>query len=141
MAYRRLPPTALIAAIQDKIEAKTGNKCYDYVGLNTPSPFYFAELVRSTPANSKTMFRDVFTVNIHCIAAPPEGNTISSVGVYELIDSLEEALTEDIVLPEPFSLVMQTNNGIQNIKTDETREKHATLAYDFMVCYGFMCKI
>lgn len=141
MAYERLSPTALMAAIQSKIEEKTGIRCYDYVALNTPSPFYFAELVRSTPANSKTMFRDVFTVNIHCIAAPPEGDVISSAGVYELIDSLEEALTEDIELPEPFELIMQTNNGIQNIKTDETREKHATLSYDFMVCYGFMCKI
>lgn len=141
MAYKRLSPTALMAAIQSKIEEKTGIRCYDYVALNTPSPFYFAELVRSTPANSKTMFRDVFTVNIHCIAAPPEGDVISSVGVYELIDSLEEALTENIELPEPFELIMQTNNGIQNIKTDETREKHATLSYDFMVCYGFMCKI
>lgn len=141
MAYERLSPTALIAAIQSKIEGKTGLRCYDYVDLNTPSPFYFAELVRSMPANSKTMFRDVFTVNVHCIAAPPEGNVISSVGVYELIDGLEEALTEDIELPEPFELIMQTNNGIQNIKTDETREKHATLSYDFMVCYGFMCKI
>lgn len=141
MAYERLSPTALIAAIQSKIEGKTGLRCYDYVDLNTPSPFYFAELVRSMPANSKTMFRDVFTVNVHCIAAPPEGDVISSVGVYELIDGLEEALTEDIELPEPFELIMQTNNGIQNIKTDETREKHATLSYDFMVCYGFMCKI
>ena len=141
MAYERLSPTALMAAIQSKIEEKTGIRCYDYVALNTPSPFYFAELVRSTPANSKTMFRDVFTVNIHCIAAPPEGDVISSVGVYELIDSLEEALTENIELPEPFELIMQTNNGIQNIMTDETREKHATLSYDFMVCYGFMCKI
>ena len=141
MAYERLSPTTLIAAIQSKIEGKTGLRCYDYVDLNTPSPFYFAELIRSTPANSKTMFRDVFTVNIHCIAAPPEGDVISSAGVYELIDSLEEALTEDVELPEPFELIMQTNNGIQNIKTDETREKHATLSYDFMVCYGFMCKI
>lgn len=141
MAYERLSPTVLIAAIQSKIEGKTGLRCYDYVDLNTPSPFYFAELVRSMPANSKTMFRDVFTVNIHCIAAPPEGDVISSTGVYELIDGLEEALTEDIELPEPFELIMQINNGIQNIKTDETREKHATLSYDFMVCYGFMCKI
>jgi len=46
MAYKRLSPTALIAAIQDKIEARTGIKCYDYVGLNMPSPFYFAELMR-----------------------------------------------------------------------------------------------
>ena len=60
--------------------------------------------------------------------------------VYNLIQKLEEALTEDISLPEPYQLVMQTNNGIQTIKTDETGEKHAVLAYEFMICYGFKCK-
>ena len=54
---------------------------------------------------------------------------------------LDEALTEDIRLPEGFELVMQTNNGVQTIKTDETNEKHAVLAYEFMVCYGFKWKI
>ncbi len=141
MAYTRLNVTELIASIQEKVESKTGLRCYDYVDLNTPSPFYFAELIKTTPANSKTMFKDIFTVNIHCIAEPPKGDIISSTGVYELIEKLEEALSEEIELSEPFELIMQTNNGIQNIKTDETREKHATLSYDFMVCYGFICKI
>lgn len=140
MAYQRLSPTTLIAAIQGQIESKTGLKCYDYVALNTPSPFYFVELIQTAPANNKTMFRDVYTVNIHCIAEPPKGDVVSSEGVYSLIEQLEEALTEDIKLPEPFDMIMQTNNGIQNIKTDETREKHATISYDFMVCYGFKCK-
>ena len=65
----------------------------------------------------------------------------SSVQVYELIQNLEEALTDDIELPEGYELIMQTNNGIQTIKTDETGEKHAVISYDFTVCYGFKCKI
>lgn len=66
----------------------------------------------------------------------------SSVSAYELIQKLEEALTEDITLPEGYELITQTNNGIQTIKTDEvTNEKHAVLSYEFTVCYGFKCKI
>ena len=83
------------------------------------------------------MWRDVFTVWIHAIAEKGD----SSVQIYELIQNLEEALTEEIILPEEYELVMQINNGIQTIKKDETNEKHAVLAYEFMVCYGFKCKI
>lgn len=137
MAYERLNFTKLLAAIQSKIQGKTGLKCYDAVPKNAKSPFYFAEIIQTLPANSKTMYRDNFTVYIHAIAK--ENN--SSVGVYELIDGLQEALTEDISLPEPFDLVMQTDNGVQTIKTDESKEKHAILSYTFTVCYGFKCKV
>lgn len=137
MAYKQMGLVDLIAAIQSKVEQKTGIKCYDAVPQNAPSPFYYAEVVGKRPAHSKTMWRDVFTVWIHCIAQ----QQASSVPVYHLIQGLEEALTEDIDLPEDYELVMQTNNGVQTIKTDETGEKHAVLAYEFMVCYGFKCKI
>lgn len=135
--YTQLGLLELIAAIQEKVEDKTELKCYDAVPDNVPSPFYFAEVVGKRPAHSKTMWRDIFTVWIHVIAEP----TDSSVPLYNYIQMLEEALTEDIRLPEGFELVMQTNNGVQTIKTDETGEKHAVLAYEFMVCYGFKWKI
>lgn len=137
MAYQKLSPVTLIAAIQDKIEQSTGIRCYDAVPQNAESPFYFAEITKILPANTKTMFRDNYTVWIHCIAEKSE----SSVGVYDLIEKLQEALTEDITLPDPFELVMQTDGGVQTIKTDETGEKHAVETFDFMVCYGFKCKI
>ena len=127
----------LISAIQNKVEERTGIRCYDAVPINKISPFYYAEVVGKRPAHSKTMWRDIFTVWIHAIAEPGE----SSVQIYELIQRLEEALTEDVDLPEEYELIMQTNNGIQTIKTDETKEKHAVLAYEFMVCYGYKCKI
>ena len=135
--YKQLGLVDLISAIQKKVKERTGIVCYDAVPQNAPSPFYFAEVVGKRPAHSKTMYRDVFTVWIHVIAEPGE----SSVQVYDLIQRLEEALTEDISLPEEFELIMQTNNGVQTIKTDETNEKHAVLSYEFMVCYGFKCKI
>lgn len=137
MAYQKLSPVTLIAAVQDKVEALTGLRCYDHVPLNEASPLYFAEITRIQPANSKTMYRDVYSVAIHCIA---EENP-SSVGVYNLIENLQSALSEDIILPEPFELVMQTDNGVQTIKTDESGEKHAIVSYDFTVCYGFICKL
>lgn len=135
--YTQLGLLDLIAAVQEKVEDKTGLKCYDVVPDNASSPFYFAEVVGKRPSHTKTMWRDIFTVWIHAIAEP----TDSSVPVYRYIQMLEEALTEDIQLPEEFELVRQTNNGVQTIKTDETNEKHAVLAYEFMVCYGFKWKI
>ena len=136
MANQKLSPTVLLAAIQEKVESLTGLTCYDAVPVNAESPFYFAELLRILPANTKTMYRDNYTVWIHCIAEKSD----SSVGVYRLIEQLEEALTEDITLPEPFTLVMQTDGGVQTIKTDESGEKHAVVTFEFMVCYGFKCK-
>lgn len=135
MAYRKLSPVTLVAAVQQKVEPFTGIRCYDDVPLNAKSPFYYAEVVRILPQNTKTMFRDLYTVWIHCIA---EGG--SSVGIYDLIEQLQEALSEDIVLPEPFELVMQTDGGVQTVKRDETGEKHAVEKFEFMVCYGFKCK-
>ena len=137
MAYQKLSPVTLIAAVQDKIERLTDLRCYDHVPMNEESPLYFAEIAQIQPANSKTMYRDVYSVAILCIAE----ESPSSVGVYNLIENLQSALSEDISLPEPFTLVMQTDNGVQTIKTDESGEKHAIVNFDFMVSYGFMCKI
>lgn len=137
MSYKQMGLVELISAIQKKVENKTDLKCFDAVPVNEVSPFYYAQVVGKRPAHSKTMWRDIFTVWIHAIAKPGE----SSVQIYELIQKLEEALTEDIDLPEEYELIMQTNNGIQTIKADETGEKHAVLAYEFMVCYGYKCKI
>lgn len=137
MAYQKLSPVTLVAAVQDKIETLTDLRCYDHVPMNEESPLYFAEITRIQPANSKTMYRDVYSVAIHCIAE----ESPSSVGVYNLIENLQSALSEDIILPEPFTLVMQTDNGVQTIKTDESGEKHAIVSYDFTVCYGFICKL
>ena len=135
--YKQLGLVDLIQGIQAKVEEKTGVKCYDAVPRNAPSPFYFAEVIGKRPAHTKTMYRDVYTVWIHAIAQPGD----SSVQIYEMIQQLEETLTEDISLPEGFELILQASNGVQTIKTDETNEKHAVLSFEFTVCYGFKCKI
>ena len=135
--YKQLVLVDLIHGIQAKVEEKTGVKCYDAVPRNAPSPFYFAEVIGKRPAHTKTMYRDVYTVWIHAIAQSGD----SSVQIYEMIQQLEETLTEDISLPEGFELILQVSNGVQTIKTDETNEKHAVLSFEFTVCYGFKCKI
>lgn len=137
MSYKKMGLTDLIASIQRLVEFSTSIKCYDSVPLNAESPFYFAEVVRVTPSNTKTMYRDLFSVQIHAIAKKEK----SSVGIYQLIQNLQEALSEDITLPEPFELIMQTDGGVQTIKEDETGEKHAVMNFEFMVCYGFICKV
>lgn len=134
--HKRLGLVDLISATQLKVEDKTGLKCYDAVPSNAPSPFYFAEVVQKKADNTKTMLRDVFTVFIHAVAEP----TGSSEQIYDLIQKLEEALSEEIELPEEFELILQTENGLQALKTDETDEKHAVISYDFTVCYGYKFK-
>lgn len=134
--HKRLGLVDLISAIQLKVEEKTGLKCYDAVPSNAPSPFYFAEIVQKKADNTKTMLRDVFTVFIHAVAEP----TGSSEQIYDLIQKLEEVLSEEIELPEEFELILQTENGLQALKTDETDEKHAVISYDFTVCYGYKFK-
>ena len=136
MGYQKLSPITLISSIQSQIEKETGLRCYDHVDLNTKSPFFYVEIIRVLPANTKTMFRDNYTVQIHCIAE----ESPSSVGVYNLIQALQESMSTDIILPDPFELILQTDGGVQSIKEDETGEKHAVVNYDFMICYGFRCK-
>ena len=135
--YTRLGILDLVKSIQEKIEERTGCNCFDCVPKNAPSPFYFIEVKAVTPRNSKTMFRDLYTVWVHAISKPSD----SRVEAYQLIQRLEEALTEDVPLPSPFELVMQTNNGVRTIKQDETKEFHAVCEFTFMVCYGFQCKV
>ncbi len=136
---KKLGLVDLISAVQNRIEQNTGVRCYDAIPQNTPSPLYFVEVIGKRPANTKTMYCEIFTIWVHAIAAPEENG--GSVGIYNLIEKLEESMTEDIELPEPFNLLLQSNVGVQTIKLDESKEKHAVLAYEFKVSYGFMVKV
>lgn len=133
---KKLETKKLHKALKEHIESKTGNTCYDEVPERAASPFYYAELIGKEEDNTKTMWREKFTFSIHAITAPDKG----SVNIYNMIDALEEAMTEDIILPDNYWLVLQTNEGLQTLKKDETQEKHAVLIYSFTVCYGFKTK-
>ena len=104
---------------------------------DTPSPFLFVEVVGKRDASSKTMFKEIFTVQIHAIATPSDART----EIYSMIQSVEESLTESLTLPDGITLVLQTETGVQSLQQDETNEYHAVISYEIMVSYGLKCKI
>lgn len=132
-----LPLTTLHKAIKDLVEEKTGLPCFDEVPEDKPSPFYILEIVGKENSNTKTMYRDIYSIYVHAISSSKQKG---SVAIYQLLQGLEEALSVEIELPEPFHLVNQINRGIENIREDETGEKHGILAVDFYVSYGYIAK-
>lgn len=127
----------LLKVLKNQIEESTGLKCFDKVPKNAKSPFYFIEVISKKPKESKTMYIDKFTVWIHSIAE--EAN--SSVPVLNMINMLDECLTVNIPLPEEYTLIMQGNNGLIQLKNDEeTNEEHGVTEVYFDVCYGLKCK-
>ena len=134
---KRLGIAQFIACLIRHVERRTGFRCYDDPD-GMPSPFYAVQLLKSEPSDTKTMFVDSYDVWFHCIAEPRRPH--SNAPVLKLVQSIEEAMTEDIAVPDGFTLIGQTYNGLQTLKTDESDEGHAVLSYRFRVCYGLRCK-
>ena len=134
---KRMNITDLMAAIQKQIKANTGLSCYDSVPANAESPFFYMSYAGSQPADTKTMYVDRHTVDIHIIADVSP----SSVPVFRYIQKLEEAMTEDITIPREYKLVRQSSGGVRTIQDDETGEKHAVMSFTFLVSYGYKVKI
>lgn len=111
-------------------------KVYDEPPSDAPSPLVYVELVNKREASNKTMFIDVFTFHIHAIA----DTQIGHVKINEMIDFIEQTLSCDIALEDPFELLRQENSGLIANKIDETGEKHAVLEYNFYVVYGYKIK-
>ena len=133
----RLSMGKFLGLLITHIERLTDVRCYDDPD-NKPSPLYSVQLVRSEPANTKTMFVDSYEVWIHCISQKVK--PYSNASVLELVERLEEAMTEPLELPERFSVYRQEYSGLQTLKKDESGEGHAVLAYNFFICYGLRCK-
>ena len=132
---RRLSPVTLLSAVRTAVEAGTGKACVsDPDGRK--APFYGMELVGSEPKRTKCMRLDEFTVYIHAFAPPSR----SQAGVLELVQEVEEALEATIELPPPFELAGQDEDGIIQIKRDESGEWHAVVAYRLTVSYGLIVK-
>lgn len=134
---QRLGVAQFLGCLIDHIESRTGHPCYDDPN-NRASPLYSVQVSRVEPVDTKTMFADSYEVWVHCIAEPTV--PYSNAPVLALVESLEEAMTEEVELPEPFQLLLQSYGGMQTLKQDESHEGHAVLVYTFRVCYGFRCK-
>lgn len=137
MMLQRLGIAQFIGCLIDYIEEATGIRCYDYPD-NVESPLFSVEVASTTAANTKTMYIDVFNVNLHCISEPVE--PYSNAPVLGLVQTLQEVMTDRFELPEPFSLYRLDFSGLQTLKRDESGEGHAILTYQFYICYGFRCK-
>lgn len=133
---QKLSFTSVLASVIQKVEQNTGLNCYDSVPKDTPLPFYHAEFLGSVPEKSKTMQKDRYQVVIHVFT---EGT--GSVKVFDAIQKLEEALSEDIVLPDDYEVTLQVPNGVSQIITEADGSKHAILGYDFVVFSGYKMKI
>ena len=134
---KKLGILELIIAIQAKIEERTGLRAYDDVPDNAPAPFYIVEFVNKVQENTKTMWCEVFNIWIHAIAK----ESSSKLQIYELIEKLEEAMTEEIRLPESVVLLRQMESGVESLQEDETGEMHAVIGYEIKVSYGYKAKI
>lgn len=133
---KRLGFAELHKAIADKIETKTGLRCYDVVPDDASIPFYFLQIAETRQENTKTMYGDVFQVLVHAIA----DSSKSSDQIYDAIHKLKEALTEKIVLEHFFKIIRQSDLGLKSLQTEKTNQKHAVLIYEFKVCYEFKSK-
>ncbi len=133
---RKLGFAELAAAILEALRQRTPYPCYDAVPIDAPSPLVFVEVNGKADSSTKTMYKETFSVNIHLIAHPGEART----QIYQMIQDVEEALTQQVRLPPCITLILQTENGVNSFQQDETREWHAVLTYEFMVSYGFRVK-
>lgn len=136
---KRLSLLDMHVAIQNLIEEYTDFSCLDHVEKDEKSPFTYLEFFEVRPDDTKTMYVDKFTVHVHLISKREENN--SSVPHYKNMKQIDEAFTKRLMLPEPFELFRQANEGLVANYTEETFEKHAVLAYSFWVSYGFKVKI
>lgn len=137
MAIKKLNFKHIIGGIISKLK-ENSIQAFDIVNSNQTTPFCYIELVNVKAANTKTSNMDVFTVWIHAFA----DSTNSSIPVLNLCQEIEEALTEDINIPEPFWLVSQGVTGLNSLyQENETQEKHAVIELELKVCYGFESKV
>lgn len=134
--FKQLNLTDLVAAVKDRIETGTELPCFDIPPENEPAPLVYVEVAGLRPADTKTMYCKRYTLWLHVIAEEMK----SHVPIYQYVEDVQEAMTEDIELPEGFNLVYQSDDGIQTIQTDESGEKHAVLEFEFVVSYGYKVK-
>ena len=135
--FKQLNAAELILAVKNAVELGTGVNCYDVVPRNAPAPFYYIELTSYSPQNTKNCFITQYNVNVHTICTV----NASHVKLLKMLADLEEALTDDIILPDGFQMYRQVSGGTASIfEETEASEIHAVTAFQFYVSYGYKVK-
>lgn len=132
---KQFPVVELLDAVLKRLRAN-GLSAHDHIPKDSPSPLVSVEMIRSQPANTKTMYVTQYDIQIRAIAPAIE----SSIPIFDLVRQVEEAMTRDIDIPEPYNLIRQAYSGINSTYTDEAGERHAVMNFSFYISYGFMCK-
>lgn len=132
---KKLNIVDVLVGIIELVEHHTGVRCYDYVEVDTNAPYYYIDLSEHEPTAAKTMWEERQVIYIHAIT---KGD--SSVGIYNAIQALEEAMTNRIPLPKEYALVMQKPQGIINKYREENGNWHAVLGYELDIKYRYMKK-
>lgn len=136
MIIRKLGFAEAAAALLENLRKNTDYPCYDAVPDDAPSPFLYAEITGKRDSSSKTMLKETFLANVHCIAEPGDART----QIYQMIQAVEQSMTEEIELPPPITLVMQSETGVQSVQMDETNEWHAVIGFEITASYGWKVK-
>lgn len=134
---KKLSFTTVLSAVMKKVEDNTGLRCYDAVPDNTPYPYYQAVFTGQIPEPSKTMLKERYQVHINAFADGSNG----SVAIFDLIQKADEAMTEEIDLPEGYELIMQTPTGVIPPYDEADGSKHAIVGYDLTIFYGYKMKV
>lgn len=130
------PLVTLVGLVQKLIAKNTGLKCYDMIPLNAAVPYHFIDVQSVSPEDTKTMFVHEYLLSVHTIT---EGG--KHADMYKRLSTLAEALTEEIALPEGYTLIMQQNEGVTSIYTEQDGYLHAISPLRIRIAYGFKVKV
>ena len=134
--YIQLSIKDLVKAILARLKA-SGIPCYDVVPQDAVPPYCYVQVTRTYPDDTKTMYCKSYDVWVHVFA---DENAASHVPIYQYIEAVEEAMTEEIELSEPYYLVTQIDTGLQTMQEEENGSSHAVIGFTFKISYGYKVK-
>lgn len=89
------------------------------------------------PADTKTMYRTKYQILLYGFADGSQG----SVAIFNLIQQIQEAMTDEPTLPEGCELLGAVPKGVAAIQDQADGSKMCVLTYELTVSYGFKFKI
>jgi hypothetical protein len=89
------------------------------------------------PADTKTMFRTKYQILLYGFADGSHG----SVAIFNLIQQIQEAMTDEPALPDGCELIGSFPKGVAAIQDQSDGSKMCVLTYELTISYGFKFKI